>query len=403
MNKYKFDRKLTIIVTAALMLDWVPGYFGLDPHFYSGTKLIALPLIIFDIIAVNPNAYLRLRYGLLFLLTMIIGTSAGVLFGNVPFQRLWELLPVPLILLFYLKPRTHQEVISILRLCFYLSLPVPVSIILAFLGIFTPSSVSGINTDIVRIVAGTSWSTAGLYLMFVPATLGGILFAYNSNKIRIRNIIIANTLIFMGFCATLMTGGRTTLIMYLTTLCLSLLFLLKVKYRSRYNYAFGITFLILVLSGGYLFRPFVIDAFQLMHYRFQIVNEDVSVQGRAEDYGYFLKQLFYEPRLLPIGTGAVQQKVSYSVASHFLFGEAYYVCGLLFMMCLLYGFFVSFYRLWKKRLRSHYYSEVNTCNALLILLFGFLIILSTHPGLHTRIVYVILGTCLSYGQIKFSN
>ena len=102
MKISKLTTGLTFFVTVALMLDWAPSFFfDLDPHFYSGTKLIILVLIV-DIF-INIKKYIKLRYGWLYFLALIVGVGGGVLEGNVPLQRFWELLPTPIILLFILN------------------------------------------------------------------------------------------------------------------------------------------------------------------------------------------------------------------------------------------------------------------------------------------------------------
>lgn len=400
MKISKLTRGLTFSVTVALMFDWTPSFFfGLDPHVYSGTKLIALPLIIFEII-INIKKYIKLHYGWLYFFALIVGVGGGVLQENVPFQRLWELLPTPIVLLFYLKPRSDEEVLNILRICFWCSLLVPVSTLLAFWGIITPSDLKESET-IFRVIGGVSWSSFGIYLIFIPATLGGIFLVQDLNKLKIKDYIISGALIIIGLSACLLTALRSVGGVYIILLCLSL-FLFQQRQLSLRHYLRIILLLCIVLGIGFLFRSFLSDIMPTTIYRFKIIGEEDSSLARIDQYQLLLKDLLDldKPHFFPIGMDiAIKGRGPY-MQIHSILGEAFYDGGLILMLVLLWGCSYGAYRMYKTWRNYRNISIANTIIMLLILIFGCIMVLFFQPGLHTRIVYIILGLCLSVKKVR---
>jgi len=396
MKISKLTTGLTFLVTVALMLDWAPSFFfDVDPHFYSGTKFIILILIV-DIF-INLKTYIKLRYGWLYFFALLLGVGGGVLEGNVPLQRFWELLPTPIILLFYLKPRGDEEVISILKICFWCSLLVPVSTLLAFWGIISPTAIQESEHNY-RIIGGVSWSSFGQYLIFIPATLGGIFLVRDLNKLKIKDYIISGASIMMGLSACLLTALRAVVGVYLIILGLSFFSYLR-RHLSLRRGLSVILFLCITLGIVFFFRSFLFDIMPTTISRFQAINDEESSLVRIDQYRLLLEDLLDEPHFFPIGMEIATRGKGQYMQIHSILGEAFYDGGLILMLVLLWGFIYGGYRICTLRRRYRNTLRANIIITLLFVFFGYIIVLSFHPGLHTRIVYLMLGLCLSYGKV----
>ena len=397
MNIHNLDRKLTIVVTVALMLDWAPAYFfNLDISVYSGTKLVALPLILSDVI-LNLKHYVRPSYGLLFVIAFLMGIGGGYLDGSLAFGSFWELLPIGPILLFYLKPRRIEDIQSILRTCFICSPIVPIALILAYIGILAPTDIK-IGGKELRIVAGTSWSSLGLYVMFIPASLGGILLARNHYRLTIINYFLSGIVLALGFFSLILTGLRSSIGTYIFLIIVSLyLYLRGMSYKFNYYFKMIIpifTILFIVL----FFKSPLTNVAQTSISRFATIRTEPSALSRSEQYTFFIKKVFTEPSILPMGMDKAMQNRGIYSYPHFIIGEAYFKGGLLFMFILLWGFLKGFSRLLTLWRTNKNYAHINTLAMLLSLLIGYMMILSVMPGLHTRLTYIVLGICLSVNR-----
>ena len=202
----------------------------------------------------------------------------------------------------------------------------------------------------------------------------------------------------MGLSACLLTALRAVVGVYLILLGLSFFSYLR-RHVSLRRYLGIIFFLCFTLAIGFVFRSFLFDIMPTTISRFKLINEEESSLVRIDQYRLFLEDLLDEPHFFPIGMEIATGGKGPYMQIHSIVGEAFYDGGLILMLVLLWGFFYGGYRIW---ILWRYYRNTsipNTIITLLFLFFGYIIVLSFHPGLHTRIVYIILGLCLSYGKI----
>ncbi len=397
MTSNKFNRNVDIFVTAALMLDWAPSYFfNLNSSIFSGTKIIALPLIIIDIL-LNSKIYLKWNFAWFFFITFLVGVGGGVVIGNVTFSWFWQLLPICPILLFYQKPRSIKKIRNILRISFLTSLFVPISLLFTYVGFVNPTAeVIGKAGQQYRIAAGTSWSSLGLIIIAISSTLGGILVTKNPPRFNVRIFFLGALILILSIGSLFLTGLKSSIGAFIVT------FLIGFFYMPSINRKNKIVFALLIIIILILFRTPLINMFLLNASRYEHLSSNTdSVAIRIEEWHFFLWHLFTKHTFFPIGMeNAMKGRWVYAY-SHFIIGEAYFFGGLIFMITLIAGFYKAMSRLLKalKKIHEHN-SDKSTILALLSYLIGIIIILSFMPGLHTRITYLVLGLSLSIKQSK---
>ena len=274
------------------MLDWLPeAYLHLDASIYSGTKLIALPLILIDFF-IYQKYYLKLNYGWLFVFTFLICVGSGAFYGTVSFSWFLQLLPICPILLFYQKPRDLKEIRIILVTAFSCTLLIPLTLILTYLGVIEASVIyqSTIQyREVYRISAVTSWSSTGLYFMFIPSSLAGILLARGSGRIKIIYYFLSAFVLLLSISGLLLTGLRSSVGSFLIALLISLLFYLH--FKGQKNYIRVMSYIFFAFIVIYLFKAQITEIVQLNESRYTNIQNEKSAQYRIVQYSIFIKTL----------------------------------------------------------------------------------------------------------------
>lgn len=393
MFLYKSSHIIFFIVTAALMFEEPLIFLSkLDSSVYSATKFIALPLILVDMLF-HLNYYLRPNYGWLFALALLIGVGGGFIMGNVPFERFWELLPIGFILLYYMKPRSEEDILVMLRICFFSALLVPVIMILAFLG-FVPALQITATEEVFRMTAGVSNSTFGLYTVFIFSTIGGILLGKESSRLGLSRVLLSVSFIILGCVGILLTAQRSALLA--SAICVSIAISMKIR-QFHVSKITIFTSIVLMMAFVYLtFDQIAILADTLL-YRFQGMVDDQNVIIRQGFYKIFISSILNNISIVGPGMDIVRDQ-SGGVESHFLLGEAYFDGGMVFLLVVISGFLSAGVGLWKRYINQHDSTKININVVLISLLSGMFVYLSFYPGLRTRIVYMVIGICISYGK-----
>lgn len=392
-----YDSVITLVVTLGIVLDWAPSYFlHINAGVYSFTKFVVTPLILLDMIVRLPT-YLRSKapfYGLIYLIAFLIGVGGGYTIGTISWQRFFELMPTVPILLFYLKRRTRAEVQLVLKYAFYASLLIPISLVLAKLGVLKPSQVEVLNVGgerMTRIWAGAESSTAGLYLLFPAVMLGGLTIRKKAGGASWLGDVVVGAVILLGLVGALLTGQRAAVILY--ALCLILSMVMNVRGGKNKRFAhLAVVLIILALSGFVLARQMKEVSGTSVH-RIVTMNQQggSNLTGRMAFYKTIYRDLTTRPQLIAPGDQEMRRK--YGEGPHLILGEAYYDGGLLFMIVLFWGIVIGGVRSWKEWKADKRSGPIPTGGMLFLLWFGFFVYLSIDPGLHTRLVYVILGLC----------
>ena len=163
-------------------------------------------------------------------------------------------------------------------------------------------------------------------------------------------------------------------------------------------------FIFCFLSVIFLLQSQLIEIFQLNESRYLNMQEEASAGYRITQYNILIDNLLRKPSLIPVGMEqSMRLGLGGTLYSHFIIGEAYFFGGLFFMVIVILGFLKAISRLttfW----RSHKNDpQINTVIILLSLILSYIAILSVMPGLHCRLVYIVLGLCLSFKKPKIPN
>ena len=391
MNINKYNHNMDIFVTCAIMLDWLPSFFfGIDSSFFSGTKTIAMPLIIIDFLR-NSNIYLKWNFALYFFVSFIIGVGGGVIIGVVPFSWFWQLLPIIPILYFYQKPRSFERIRTILKTCFYTALFLPLSLLLTHFGLFTASAeIIGKEGEQHRISAGTSWSSLGLIVIAISSTLAGLLVVKKSKKLNLRTFLLRAFILIVSLTSVFLTGLKSSIGAFIITFSIGFLFSSYIDKKNRIRFITSLIFIFFIA------RSYIIKIFAINLSRYEgLTQETDSIAIRIEQWSFFFGHLISKHSLFPIGMeNAMKGRWRYSY-SHFIIGEAYFFGGLIFMIPIILLFYKSIRGaiLTFKLIDNNIHKQ--TVLALISYLLGMLIILNFMPGLHTRVTYIILGLGLA--------
>ena len=397
MTIKKYNHYLDIIVTSALMLDWAPSFFiGIDSLFLSGTKMVVVPLIFIDFV-LNSKIYLKVNFALYFFISFLVGVGGGVFTGNVSFSWFIQLVPIIFVFYFYQKPRTLERIRIILKVCFFSSMLIPISLILTYFGILSPAAaIIDEATQQNRTTTGVSWSSIGLIVIAISSTLAGLLTFRKSNKINLRSFMLRSVIIIFTLSALFMTGLKSSIGAFIITFMISLLFSSSITKKNRIRFIFSFSIIL------FLARSFIIDTFFLNFSRYENLSAETdSVAIRIEQYSYFLWHLFEKHTLFPYGMeNAMKGRWEYAY-SHFIIGEAYFFGGIIFMIPIILAFYLAI----KRSITAYKFIkddnvQKQTILALISYLIGAVIILSFMPGLHTRVAYIILGLGVS---LKINN
>jgi hypothetical protein len=381
------------------MLDWAPCYyFGLDDKYFTLTKLVVLPLIVMDFF-IKPASYLSgkdTRYGRIYLFCLLLGAGGGVADGNVAMRRLVELLPTVMILMFYLKIHSRDQVKYVIHAAFIISIVVPINLLLVHKGILSPSDINylGREGELTRIWAGTTSSTLGLYILFPAATVGGLLLKSSKAKAILTSTILAGFTLIIGFVATILTGQRGVLLVYIIIVISGILIYCsyrKMSYVRR---------MLLTLFVGAIYLTVYYGELETMAtglvYRWHESLADPVTGGivqRTDFWLVLIRDLMYDPHIIAPGMGSVIGTLG--IGSHLILGEAYYDGGLILMLALIYGLVQAGRNTWTEFRKDNPLMGAPIGAVLILLFFGFFMILSFEPGLHTRLFYMVLGLCIS--------
>lgn len=393
-KSWLLQHKIETLVTAAIILDWLPyQIFGDGRLITSGTKFVALPLILLDFLR-HPNSYQRVNYAWFYGAALIVGVGGGVLTGVNEFKStLWALLPNILILMYYLKHRSWERINWILRVALWSSVFLPVWLLLVKLGFLEPEILIK-TSEFSRFFAGANRSSLGLLIAFIPATFGGLMLTLPHMK---QPIIRPAVFILLSAVGALLTGQRSANLVIFISLGLAMIIQLRhanIRQITKNILIVGILVAVVLVFWDTFFntasRAFIL---RIQGYGEATVNTEI----RIAMYRFFLQDLWSSPSL--IGPGKHIAYTNLGVGMHFLVGEAYYIGGLLFSCVIVIGIILSGYRLMTKWVKSSDPMAYNVLSVLLILFVAFLIVESTHAGLNVRVVYMLLGLWLSAGKM----
>ena len=415
-HAWTYDSVITLIVTLAIMLDWAPSYYlGTSPALFSFTKFLVTPIILFDILA-KFSSYLRSKamvYGLIYLTLFMVGVGGGYLYGTISWHRFFELLPTVPILFFYLKRRTRAEVEVVIRYAFYASLLVPVSLVLAKLGILAPSLIGQFDPaqvaqfdlhagDLRRIYAGTSSSETGLFLVFPAVMIGGIAIRKKLGGLSWVGDAIVGLIILAGLVGALVTAQRAAIFIYILCLVLSLVMNFKSGKGKRIGHIV-VVLIMLALAMG-LFATQIKKASETAMFRLRTTTEEHAgsgLSGRTAFYDTLYTDLTTRPHLTAPGSEELFRK--FGVGPHLILGEAYYDGGLVLMVVLLWGIVLGGVRALREWRTDRRHGGIPIGGILFLLWLGFFVYLSADPGLHSRLVYMILGLCIGRQREKAAS
>ncbi len=312
--------------------------------------------------------------------------------GTIGFNTFWSLLPNVGILMYYLKPRTWEDVQLILRVATMASIAAPVWLIMVWQGIVAPDIVIE-SQYFHRFFAGANRSTLGLVLAFIPASLGGILLT----ETRRRNSVLAIGLVALVLFAPLLTAQRASNLVVWGCLGISSTSLLRRGDPKLFLKYAIVVFLLLVIVWGIWQNELAVFARPLIM-RFQGYGEaQMNADYRMRMYLVFLQELISSPST--IATGYQFVYVTLGGKYHFLLGEAYTLGGIYLFAILFVGLLMAsknvIIDLWVKG-----NGDYRTVSVLLSLFVGFLLNQSTHAGLNVRTIYLLLGLWLSAGKIQ---
>jgi hypothetical protein len=388
-----WDRFAASCVTLGILFDWVPAYIGLNPAYLSLLKIVVLPVLAVDFVR-RPSDYLAARasgFGRLFLISYLVGVGGGVLLGTVSVDRFIALAPVSGVLMFYLKQRPPEETGRILRLALWAATAVSVVSILGAFGVLTPSYEQNLSTGS-RYLTGVSYSTLGLFGAFIPAALGGIVFQRPDLRLQRRTVVLGSMLTVLGLVGMLVTGQRSAPAGFVLAFGLSFaLYLLRSSIR---NFGVAVALAAILTILGWQFQTPLAEIAATTMGRTESIWIDPEAGGvglRRTFYAQFADDLATHPAL--IAPGSTQFILTTGDIPHFIVGEAYYDGGLVFMVVVLAAFLMSGWRTWwncwfAPRGRAQYGMQ-------LALWASVTSVLSLHPGLETRISYMLLGLWLA--------
>jgi hypothetical protein len=394
-----YDRFITIFITAAIMLEWSTTYFfNINPEVFSFSKFVVLPLIGLDFF-IRYNRYLTrecITYGVMLAFGYALVTlapSSETFYDEYVVLASFKLLPNVFVLIFYVACNTERELALVLRTAFLASLVVVGCMLLAYVGILAP--VDNINEgNVTRITAGTSWSSLPLFLTFPAATIGGILLNATHRQLRPTYVVFAVSVCLASFFASLLAGQRTSAGLIIICLVISgLLFLRNLSWRNYLGICFAILMTVVIYWQFDQQFSFVGQTLLNRTTNSEAGGMEGDMSDRASMYQTLFDVLLNHPSFKPPGVGFfIQQNGN---IPHLILGEAYCYGGLGLLFVMIYIFvraWTNTVKRWDARRKS---STGHLHLALMVILLGFSVTLSFHPGLHTRMVYLILGVCLA--------
>jgi len=401
-----YEYYVDIIVTLGIVLDWAPAYFfGIDPQTFSFTKYLVLPLIAMDVIR-RPTLYLSARimwFAFLLGAGLLLGSGGGVFLGTVTAKRLWSLLPIVPVTAYFLTPRSADRIQAILRAAFWSALLVPVSLLLSYFGVIEPSQLSADSdesgAEVVRLLAGTSWSSLGLYCLICASTGGGA-FLYATKVGRgFFKAVGFGLVALMGLAAVIITGQRTSPIAYVVGFAIAVvLFGIAVRRRSPWR--------MIIATGvlAYLAIVFIPNQLEDMSSTFSrrwtrvAESRDLGIKlDREQILEEMLSQVREDPRFFPPGMSRLIERSGNG--AHILLGEAYFDGGLPLFVAVVVGVLVSLVSATRMLLRSQTETHRATAVVLIAQLIGSIIVTLLNPALHIRLWWMFTGLWIGSGRM----
>jgi hypothetical protein len=318
------------------------------------------------------------------------GPSDEVILGAVVATKL---VPNFLVLLFFSACSQEWELRVILRVMFACALVVVACMVLAHFGLLASSDYVS-EGNITRLTAGTSWSTLPLFLTVPAAGLGGMLLVRRELGTKPVLIAFAAAASIGTLFAALVSGQRTSAALFAICLVFSAgLYMARLSARNVVAIAALLMLGTVVLQ--YFNEQFSEASSTLLERtarsRGGVITGDV--EDRRLMYGVFFEMLARDPSITPPGvSGFVQQTGN---IPHLIFGEAYCYGGLPMLAVMLFLFTRAWSNAVSQWIRSRNHPAHGSRVALLAILLGFTLTLLFHPGLHTRIVYMVLGLALA--------
>ena len=243
-----------VLITMAVFLDWLPSYLqatalgvrslsGVEGLVFSGSKLVILPLLMYDI-------YTNRKYWFGGLRVPLICAAVGmwvilpVIAGNSPLIRAQPHIANLGLLFYYLQRRSLVRCALIMKVSILCAAMVPLSQILAQYGLLKPLDVNtsgGGSVD--RVFAVTRTGTIGVYSAYCLAFMGGLLAFSKRTVVRwgVVLIPISLSIMVMALLAPLFTGQRSVALIVVVVSGLSFINL------ARYNLMAAISF---AMAGG---------------------------------------------------------------------------------------------------------------------------------------------------------
>lgn len=387
------SHKLAVLVVVGVVTDWLPSYLlGLPSGTISGTRLLVVPLVLLDMLR-TPYSYLSVNYAVWYAFGLASVGAYSLVSGDGAGISVSSQVPNLLILMFFLKRRTNDELGKLLLVAVIAAFAVPVSLLLASTGVITPRVVV-VELEFSRLLAGTNWSSLGLYFALIGATLGGRLLLTNlTGRAAWAAWIGSSTALVLTFWAVLLPAQRSSLVGFV--LCFGISLLLSARVSSKLGFAsLAVTALTVVLVSGALVSGLAEASSTSMMYRLATTQDDDSTDSRLATYQAFVDDVTNSPSFLADPSDEHLQRSG--GRPHFIIGEAYYhMGGLLFALIIAAGFGVAAARVIHFWWRASTDADRLLAVALLSTFVGFAINLATHPGLSTRIVYMLLGFWLA--------
>lgn len=372
------ENLLDYIVVAGITLDFLPEYL-LPDNDLSGIKLVFV-LILYRLI----KSPLVLKTGIIkaYFICWFFGMGLGFIFRNVSLDKLFTLfLNIPLFA-FFLIPRDYNQIKKLFILIVILSIFPQLINVLSFYGYLEPVDVKYSGVSVIRYTSAISPSGFGLFAAFIPITLGGILVMKSKLKFFIGPVLIVICLF-----GILLSAQRSSTIIYAFSIVVGIMVSIRNNKKSLI-FIFVVFFLI---ARTITFDESQLAIFESVNTRFnQIESTDSDpVQERAQQYRIFYNDLL-DPNNI-IGAGMeLFSKQHYGLGTHFIFGEAFYYGGYIFLLFIIWLFFSIL-----SKLIICYYKTKDT---LVILLFFIIITMIfnmvSHSAMNVRIWTMTFGLSL---------
>lgn len=394
-RRFGYYDVLVCVVTIGIWLDWLPAYArGLEPGTLSLTRYLVAPLIAVDAVF-HWRSYREktvFRTAVLYLVCIGIGTGSGVLLGNVELERLIALLPTATILWFFATKAAGERRLLVLQVSLLCSAATLGLQVLAEAGYLPISAEVLYGDEYQRALAGPSWAELPFYGLVPAASLGGLLLLGPRRKAGAVRTSLAVMVLAIGVAGLLVTGQRTALIAFVGAAVFAAALSARAIFkRSAVGWAVCAILVVvaLVRTGSGAAMGFKTDTIE-----YRLENDGImpTVGGsdkRAEFWLVFTNDLVTSPSFFAPGMSSMISKAG--GIPHSILAEAYYDGGIVLLLALVWLVGLSIVRPLEWLIRNWAVGDRFPAVVILTVALGAAVATTFHPGLRTRIEFMLLG------------